>query len=235
MTNSCFVSDLFEICMERIQSTTKAYTQVELAEILHIRQSSISDAKKRNSIPAKWLVTLLQKFRLNPDWVLLGEQPQYLEGTTDVPSHEIGTPKSTFPIHVPKRIKNKTVIVHSMSGSGTTGTPWEQKPVEQIMIPEHFYRPDMIVIVLESASLEPIIRKGSYIGIDPHQQNIISGELYAFDLPREGLVIRKAYVREDDDKILLSAFSQHFQEQALPFEFGQQRVFGRIVWILQEL
>lgn len=40
----------FEI-FKRIQAVTRTRTQTALAEILEIRQSSISDAKRRQSVP----------------------------------------------------------------------------------------------------------------------------------------------------------------------------------------
>lgn len=47
-------------------------TQAELAAVLDIRQSSISDAKRRESIPSDWLIKLLEKKRINPEWVRSG-------------------------------------------------------------------------------------------------------------------------------------------------------------------
>ena len=47
-------------------------TQTELAEALGIRQSSISDAKRRMVIPDSWLLRLLLQYRVNPLWILTG-------------------------------------------------------------------------------------------------------------------------------------------------------------------
>lgn len=67
---------------DRIYAATNTRTQVELAELLDIRQSSISDAKRRDSIPDSWLVTLLKKAGLNPEWILTGQGAKFL-----VPAH----------------------------------------------------------------------------------------------------------------------------------------------------
>lgn len=66
------VSNYAEV-MGRIQHVTGCGTQQELAEFFGIRQSSISDAKKRGSIPSDWLLTLWRKKGTNPDWVLWGQ------------------------------------------------------------------------------------------------------------------------------------------------------------------
>ena len=48
----------FDEILDRIKKATGARTQVELASLLGIRQSSISDAKRRNSVPADWYMKL---------------------------------------------------------------------------------------------------------------------------------------------------------------------------------
>ena len=73
-------TNFFESALQRIYSTTNTRTQVQLAEVLGIRQSSISDAKRRGAIPPDWQITLLNQFGLNPAWVRTGEGPQYLAG-----------------------------------------------------------------------------------------------------------------------------------------------------------
>lgn len=62
-------SDVFA----RLYKATGCSTQVELAKILGIGQSSISDAKRRGSIPSEWLVKLLERRRINPEWIIYGE------------------------------------------------------------------------------------------------------------------------------------------------------------------
>ncbi|MFT4302821.1 MAG: helix-turn-helix domain-containing protein [Desulfovibrio sp.] len=64
--------------LDRFFEATGCRTQVELAEFLGIRQSSIADAKKRGNIPSAWLLTLWRKRRVNPDWILTGQESKNL-------------------------------------------------------------------------------------------------------------------------------------------------------------
>jgi len=64
--------------LDRVFEAAECKTQVELAELFEIRQSSISDAKRRKSIPAEWLIKLLRLKGINPDWILAGEGEKYL-------------------------------------------------------------------------------------------------------------------------------------------------------------
>ncbi|WP_302737946.1 helix-turn-helix domain-containing protein [uncultured Desulfovibrio sp.] len=68
----------FESQFRRVFEAAECRTQVELAAFLDIRQSSISDAKRRKSVPSEWLVKLFEKRRINPDWVRCGVDSKYL-------------------------------------------------------------------------------------------------------------------------------------------------------------
>lgn len=63
---------------ERIQKVIGTRTQNDLAQLLEIKQSSISDAKRRNAIPADWLMTLFENLKINPRWLKYGTGPRFL-------------------------------------------------------------------------------------------------------------------------------------------------------------
>ncbi len=64
--------------LDRVFEIAGCHRQTDLADLLGIKQSSISDAKKRNAIPAEWLVKLLRLKGVNPEWILTGLGPQKL-------------------------------------------------------------------------------------------------------------------------------------------------------------
>ncbi len=67
-----------ENALKRFFEAAGCRTQMELAQFLDIQQSTVSDAKKRGTIPSEWLVKLLHIKHVNPDWVLTGEGSRYL-------------------------------------------------------------------------------------------------------------------------------------------------------------
>ena len=73
-----FSDEAYARIMARIHTVTGTRTQSELAEVLGVRQASIADAKRRGSIPAEWLLTLLRKLRVNPEWVLGGGEHAFM-------------------------------------------------------------------------------------------------------------------------------------------------------------
>ena len=81
--------------LARVFEAAGCRTQLELAAVLDIRQSSISDAKRRGAIPSDWLVKLLQQRGVNPDWILDGIGPKFL-APSDNPA-DANYPYETFP------------------------------------------------------------------------------------------------------------------------------------------
>lgn len=69
----------FDAQYRRVFEAAECKTQVELAELLEIRQSSISDAKRRESVPSEWIVKLFDKKRINPEWVRTGHGSKTLQ------------------------------------------------------------------------------------------------------------------------------------------------------------
>lgn len=68
----------FDAAYARIREVCGVSTQTEASAYLGIRQSSISDAKRRVAIPAAWLLTILAREGVNPTWILTGEGSKFL-------------------------------------------------------------------------------------------------------------------------------------------------------------
>ncbi len=54
-------------------------SQKELALILGVDGSTISQAKKRDSVPRGWITKLSQKFSLNPEWIETGNGKKLMD------------------------------------------------------------------------------------------------------------------------------------------------------------
>ena len=60
---------LYEETMARIKTVSRTQTQTELAKLLEVSQSSVAEAKRRQSIPADCYLKLFEKLGVNPDWL----------------------------------------------------------------------------------------------------------------------------------------------------------------------
>ena len=176
----------FDEAFDRIKKATGMRTQAEIAKLLDIRQSSISDAKRRQSIPDSWLIKLYQIYNLNPNWVLDGEVPQFL-GEQRGGALQVREPLEAYG----RKPRYYQVPVCSMALPDGIEGPWREHSLESLTVPEQFHRPSLVVVRMDESDMEPVIRRGAYVGIDKERKTVRSGTVYALDMPMEGLVIKR--------------------------------------------
>lgn len=227
----------FQEIYDRFRQVTNAPTQVELAKVLGIRQSSISDAKRRGSIPPEWYLTLFEKFGLNPDWLKKGIGPMYLRTELGyLPSND------SLTAHLSEDGgRYGSSVAHSLpvpvyacaSASGDAAAP-SLKAEYMMSLPQHFARPEIKVFGVNCAAMEPTIRRNAYIGVDCTARRPASGELFALLDAHEGVVIRRLYVDAANNRVLLRADTPGHPEAALPLTSAPEHIVGRVVWVLQE-
>jgi len=221
----------FEDAFERIKKATGLRTQVEVAKLLDIRQSSISDAKRRKSVPDGWLIKLYQLYNLNPNWILDGEQPQFLG---EAKGGAIGV-KEPVEGYSSRKPKFHNVSVCAMTTEAGPQDSWCETPVETLIIPDKFYSPAQVVIKMDEDDMEPVIRRGAYVGIDKERRTIRSGAIYAIDIPVEGLVIKRVAYDSENSRLILKSEAPSQEPQYIGIEEAADRVIGRVAWTLQDM
>nr|WP_239057165.1 S24 family peptidase [Desulfovibrio sp. JC010] len=220
--------------MERIKKATGTRTQVQLAEILNIRQSSISDAKRRSSIPAEWFIKLYRTHGLNPEWLSDGIEPVYLKpGKGKIAADQILSETTAQYGQVQSR--GRIVPVSSMAGEDVGAEIWKSQQVSELNIPETFYRSSLVVLKAEGSSMEPSIRRDAFVGIDDSQKRLMAGDIYAIHVPHQGVVIRRVFFDPENSRFILRPDDSQHPEQYIPVESHEKHVVGRVVWVMQEL
>lgn len=219
--------DSFEAAYARIQAATRTRTQTDIANLLGIKQSSISDAKKKNTIPDGWLVTLYRTFGLEPDWLLYGQDPiSRSEGNIPLGVRETVGGYATPPTRT---------LVYAMARTDPQTNRWVREGLESIPLLEFMTRPNLLVVKMDNTSMEPLIRRNAYVGIDCDDSRLRSGEIYALDIPGEGLVIKRVVRDLGKKRLALLAENPTHLEQYLPLENPGITTIGKTVWIIQEI
>lgn len=231
--------DGFGPVVERIKEATSTRTQVELAAVLGIRQSSISDAKRRDSVPADWYLTLFREYGLNPDWLAFGRGPRCIktkEGYQpfDQPALSETLREEASPYGDPMA-SAKVVAYYSMAGGTSESGQWKPVGAGKLTIPKAYDRKSLLVVKMDGGGMEPLIRRGAFIGLDRDQTTVLSGEIYGVLLPFEGLVVRRVFLEADKTRFVLRAENEGHADQYFTFEEYKDRVIGRVVWMMQDL
>ena len=220
----------FEEALERIKKATGARTQVQLAEVLDVRQSSISDAKRRCSVPADWFLKLYRSHGLDPDWLAEGSGTPYIDSgkgkvAADTLLRETPTPYGRM------NSRGRVVPVSTMAGADKEAAEWTPNPLEELSVPESFCRANLQVVKIDSASMEPVIARGAFVGIDRDQKEHPDGDLCAVHFPHQGLTIRRVFMQ--DGAFVLKAENDAYSDLTIPAEEMDQRTVGRVIWALQ--
>lgn len=224
----------FDEVFERIKFATKTRTQVEMAEVLDIRQSSISDAKRRNSVPSDWYMKLFEQFGLNPDWLKKGSGPMYLrtdQGYIPVDAPAVGMVAEDASRYGGPDAKSVVVPVYSThippEGEQSAGVV-----LGRLNIPLSFACPGVYVIRMDAGGMEPLIAKGAYVGLDTTQTTVASGELYGVRLPYEGLVVKRCFIDTQNGLLLLRSENLTHPEVTLPIDGQDEYIVGKVGWVL---
>ena len=159
---------IYEKTIERIKAVTRTRTQNELAEILAIRQSSIADAKRRQSVPGAWYMTLFEKLGVNPDWLKSGIGPVYLRTEAGyIPGDGDGTPLAPGLLDSPLS-QPVLVTMYAMRGdsSGNGAAVATLRPTGSILLPRAYAREGIVVLAVDNDAAAPTVRRGAHVGID---------------------------------------------------------------------
>lgn len=220
----------FEAALERIKKATGARTQVQLAEVLGVRQSSISDAKRRCSIPAEWFLKLYRSHGLDPNWLSDGVEPIYVNSSKGKVPADVLLRETPAPYGKPHS-RGRAVSVSSMSGADAGAPTWEPLPMEELSIPESFFRDGLQIVRVDNRSMEPLLVRDAFVGIDTKQKQHPDGDLCAVYFPHQGLLIRRVYFQ--NDQFVLRAENQNHAEITVPAAEMESRLVGRIIWVIQ--
>lgn len=82
MTTACGITIVFTdaaFALERLHEATETSDQQQLAAFFGVRQSAISDARRRNQFPLTWLLEVQRVRKISPLWVLTGNGNKYAQ------------------------------------------------------------------------------------------------------------------------------------------------------------
>lgn len=230
------MNHLYEETMTRIKIVSRTQTQTDLAKLLEISQSSIAEAKRRQSIPADWYLKLFEKLGVNPDWLKSGSGPVYLRTEAGyVPSDGDGPPIDPGLLGSPLA-QPVLALVYATRGGYTKTTPSiaALQPTGKIALPRLYMREGIVVLEMDNEAAAPTARCGAYVGIDTAASRLANGELFAVLLPYEGLVLRRLAWDRKEKCFVLRAENPAYPEIQIKEDLTD-RILGRLAWVLQKI
>jgi len=214
------MSGIFDSFLQRAFEATGAGSQNELAAVLEINRSAITQARNKDSVPAKWLLKLYRKYGLNPDWLEMGDGRVFLKQADAVESEFKNIPK------VKARLS-------AGGGSFEVGSEIEGYYAFRMeWLGSKGNSDKMVLMDIFGNSMQPELRDGDTVLVDESQKDILSGAMYAVGVEDTIMVKR---VEKHPNRLVLLSDNRDYSPIYLQFgELDSIRIIGKVIWVCRE-
>ena len=211
----------FNTFYERVSKPLGIGSLTELADILKVNRSSITQARKKDSVPANWLLALYRHYGLNPDWLEGGSGPEFLKPADR--SHAAYYP-------VPK------VKARLCAGAGSFEVASQIEgyySFQKQWLQSKGTADRMVLMDVFGNSMTPEIKDGDTVLIDQSQKDIFAGTIYAVGI--EDTIMVKRIEKHPRKLVLLSDNREYAPIFLTDEETDSVRIIGKVLWICREL
>jgi phage repressor protein C with HTH and peptisase S24 domain len=201
----------------RIAEATGISSQTQLASILNVNRSAITQAKMNDSIPAKWILHLSREFGLNPDWIEKGTGSKLIRGD-----------ETAF-----EKIPKVKARLSAGGGSFEVGDEIEGFYSFQKDWLRTRGMPDKMVLMdIFGNSMEPELKDGDTVLVDQSQKAILAGAIFAVGIDDTVMVKR---LEKHPNKLVLRSDNEAYSPVFLQGdEIETVRIIGKVIWICRE-
>ncbi|MFW5488303.1 MAG: LexA family transcriptional regulator [Desulfovibrio sp.] len=214
---------IFDEFYSRIRKATGLQTQQELAALLGVNRSAITQAKKRGAVPERWILKVSRDMGLSPDWLENGRGPERMPSGA-----AYGTNDDDF-----ERVPKVRARLCAGGGSFETGGDIEGfYSFRREWLRRKGNSGRMVLMDVFGNSMEPEIREGDTALLDQAQKDIIAGGIYAVGL--EDTVMLKRVEKRPGVLVLLSDNVDYSPIYLRGEEIDQCRIIGKVVWVCRE-
>jgi phage repressor protein C with HTH and peptisase S24 domain len=212
----------FDAIIERVFEVTGIESQTELARVLQINRSAVTQARKKGSVPDRWLLQLYRKFGLNPEWLESGDGRAFLRKSRNESVVEFK--------QIPK------VMARLCTGDGSFESDADIQcyyAFQKDWLRQKGNLDSMVLFDIFGNSMEPEIRNGDTVLIDQSQKAILAGAMYAVGI--EDTIMVKRIEKRPNKLVLLSNHKDYLPVMLTREEANAVRIIGKVVWICREI
>lgn len=211
----------FEAFFDRLRSETDIRNQSQLASALDLGRASVSLAKRKDSVPARWILDLSSRYNLNPLWLESGE----------------GDPRLSLcagpDCHVYERIPK--VMARLSAGGGSFETAAEVEGYYSFRydwVHTKGNPRNMVLMSVVGNSMEPELKEGDMVLIDQSKNDVLAGGIYAIGV--DDTVMVKRVEKLPGTLVLHSDNTDYSPIRLAGDELDSVRVVGKIIWVARE-
>lgn len=222
----------FDTFMERLRKGTTLHSQTDIANALGVHRSAITQAKRRDMVPSKWILALSRSQGVSPDWLEFGTGPARPAKETDAPRER---PFADIREYTGAVFEVPQVQARLCAGGGSFEL--EAIPVAQHPFPRSWLsrmgRPDAMVFMdVVGNSMEPGIADGDMVLVDQSSTDPRQRAVMAVGL--EEAIYIKRLEQKKDGIVLLSDNPEYAPIPIRGDEADSFRIIGRVVWLCRD-
>ncbi len=213
----------FGIFIRRAFEALQISSQNKLAILLGINRAGITQAKKKGTVPEKWILELYRKYGINPDWIETGKGKMFIAergGNVIAPKY--------------KSVPYVKALLCAGDGSFE---------VDETIRDYWMFKTDwlnhkgsashMILIDIYGNSMEPELKNGDTVMIDTSLKDILAGSITAVGIDDTIMVKR---IEKHPGKLVLRSDNKDYEPIYLGLdEMDSFRIIGKVVWISRDV
>ena len=229
----------FEGFFARAAKAAGLVSQTELAGLLGVHRSAVTQAKRKDAVPKAWVLAVSRRTGADPDWLEFGRQRRGTIGMAgvnqgvggrDAALSDAARGESGAFTAVPK----VRARLSAGGGSFEAGGEVEQfYPFRQDWLRGKGRPSGMVLMDVVGNSMEPEIRHGDMVLIDQGQTAVVAHGVYAVGL--EDTVLVKRVEKRPGQLVLLSDNRDYAPIVLAGDELDALRVIGRVLWVGRDL
>lgn len=210
-------------------------SQQELAKVLGVNRSAITQAKQRNTVPDKWLHILARDYALDPSWLAGGPARQLNKSAATPYSAAAETTSEPEREDFDAFCKVPKVSARLCAGGGSfevDGRIEDYYAFKRNWLQRKGTPGEMVLMDVFGNSMEPEIKEGDTVLLDQLQKSVIAGGVYAVGV--EDTVMVKRVEKRPNALALLSDNKDYSPIILQGDELENVRIIGKVVWICRE-
>ncbi|MGB2692254.1 MAG: S24/S26 family peptidase [Thermodesulfobacteriota bacterium] len=190
----------------------------DVADTIGVSRGALSNAKKRNSISfLDELVNFCDQENLSLDFIRL-KHPSSVR--------QIRTIVSPGNYHPEENSELIVASVYSLENADQLDFS-DIDPVGSVVLPRDLISDHGIVIRVSGDSMEKLLMKGANAVIDTNEKDIVSGSIYAFNIPHEGNIVRECY--SEPRGLSLKPYNKNYPTAQVEWEdFDPDMIIGKV-------
>lgn len=210
----------FETFSKKVSDAIGLRNQNELSAAIGVNSSSITQARKRDKIPANWILKLCLKYGLNPNWLEKDIGPAFIQPFNNAEEEFMQIPK---------------VRARLCAGGGSFEVGSEIEgyySFRKDWLARKGNAEKMVLMDIFGNSMEPELKEGDVVLIDESKKDILAGSIYAVGID-DTIMVKRLEKRPKG----LALLSENTKNETIYMEgedLNRVRLIGKVLWIGRE-